>query len=188
MLVQLCSEARARTDCHKLRISTGQVTVRQAPRQQQPQTQQPPTKPKPQPKPKTLAQQAEESSDRAKAEALLLQFAKRSQNIADSCRVWSIFGSISTSPPPRLRHDAHVVQSRSTWLDFYANTLRRGPIRKAANTPRETNLRTYRKHTENIPQNIKRRLQFSINNSQLVQLPRNLYIFFILLYTFILGV
>lgn len=92
MLVQLCSEARARTDCHKLRISTGQVTVRQAPRQQQPQTQQPQTKPKP--KPKTLAQQAEESSDRAKAEASLLQFAKRSQNIADSCRVWSIFGII----------------------------------------------------------------------------------------------
>lgn len=174
MLVQLCSEARARTDCHKLRISTGQVTVRQAPRQQQPQTQQPQTKPKPKPNSRRhLPSKPKRVRIEPKPKLCCCSLPKDrriSPTVAECGRSSALFF-------PLLRHDAHVVQSRSTWLDFYANTLRRGPIRKAANTPRETNLRTYRKHTENIPQNIKRRLQFSINNSQLVQLPRDLYIF-----------
>lgn len=185
MLVQLCSEARARTDCHKLRISTGQVTVRQAPRQQQPQTQQPQTKPKPKPNSRRhLPSKPKRVRIEPKPKLCCCSLPKDrriSPTVAECGRSSAVFF-------PLLRHDAHVVQSRSTWLDFYANTLRREPIRKAANTPRETNLRTYRKHTENIPQNIKRRLQFSINNSQLVSIASQFVYFFLLLYTFILGV
>lgn len=143
--MQLCSEARARTDCHKLRISTGEVTVRQAPRQQQSQTQM-----QTKPKPKHVIRRHSPSKPKRvrlvpkrrchwRCCCTLAKDRRRSPTVAECGR-----------SSAELPNDAQVAQPRSTWPDSYANVLSSGPLgtlptrpaKKPENTPK-----TYWKHT-----------------------------------------